>query len=65
MGWPDGGSVKIRALGSGSGNVEGVELLGYGKVEFNQDGEGLVVRLPGQKPCEHAYALKVLGRGLV
>jgi alpha-L-fucosidase len=65
MGWPDGGSIKIRALGTGSGNVGGVELLGYGKVEFKQDGDGLAVMLPGSKPCEHAYGLKVMGRGLV
>jgi alpha-L-fucosidase len=65
MGWPDEGSVKIRALGSASGNIEGVELLGYGKVEFKQSSEGLEVTLPGQKPCEHAYGLRVMGRGMV
>jgi alpha-L-fucosidase len=62
MGWPASGSLRIRAL-AGSG-VEGVELLGHGKVEFTVDGEGLGVRLPGEKPCEHAYGLKVLGRNL-
>jgi len=65
MGWPDGGSVKIRALGPASGNIEGVELLGYGKVEFKQGNEGLVVMLPGQKPGEHAYGLRVTGKGIV
>ncbi len=65
MGWPDGGSVKIRALGSALGKVEGVELLGYGRVEFKQSLEGLGVELPANKPCEYGYALKVLGRGLV
>jgi alpha-L-fucosidase len=65
MGWPVGGLVKIRALGWGSGNIGGVELLGYGKVEFKQDSDGLGVTLPGQKPCEHAYALKVTGKGIV
>jgi alpha-L-fucosidase len=63
MGWPVGGSVKIRALAGA--NVEGVELLGYGKVEFRQGSEGLEVMLPGQKPCEYAYGLKLMGRGLV
>ncbi len=63
MGWPDGGSVKIRSLAGA--NVEGVELLGAGKVEFTQETDGLKVALPGTKPCEHAYGLKVMGRGLV
>jgi alpha-L-fucosidase len=61
MGWPDSGSVKIKSLGSAVGNVERVELLGSGKVEFKQDGDGLAVALPGQKPCEYAYGLKVSG----
>jgi alpha-L-fucosidase len=64
MGWPDGGSIKIMALGTGSGSVGGVELLGYGKVEFKQDGDGLSVMLPGSKPCEYAYGLKIMGRGM-
>jgi alpha-L-fucosidase len=63
MGWPDGGSLKIRSL-TGA-NVEGVELLGHGKVEFTQETDGLKVALPGMKPCEHAYGLKVMGRGIV
>jgi alpha-L-fucosidase len=69
MGWPGSGEVRIRALGSGSGvvegTVEGVEMLGIGKVEFVQGGDGLVVKMPGRKPCEHGYGLKVMGRGIV
>ena len=65
MGWPDGGSVKIGALGSAARSVGGVELLGYGKVEFRQGVDGLTVALPGVKPCEHGYGLKVMGQGLV
>ncbi len=63
MGWPASGSVRIRALAGA--NVEGVELLGHGKVEFQADGDALVVRFPEAKPCEHAYGLKVMGRGIV
>jgi alpha-L-fucosidase len=63
MGWPSDGMVKIRALAGA--NVEGVELIGRGKVEFAQEADGLKVVLTGDKPCEHAYALKVQGRGLV
>jgi alpha-L-fucosidase len=65
MGWPDGGSVKIGALGTAAGSVEGVDLLGSGKVDFKQDSDGLTVTLPGSKPCEHAYGLRVMGQGLV
>jgi alpha-L-fucosidase len=61
MGWPDNGSVMIKSLGSAVGNVEAVELLGFGKVEFTQHAEGLAVTLPTQKPCEHAYGLKISG----
>jgi alpha-L-fucosidase len=63
MGWPEEGSVKIRSLAGL--NVEGAELMGYGKVEFVQNENGLNVQLPGQKPCEHACGLKVQGRGLM
>ena len=68
MGWPQEGQVIIRPLGSGSqqkiGKIENVELLGHGKVEFSQDAEGLKVSLPAQKPCDHAYALKLSGTDL-
>jgi alpha-L-fucosidase len=63
MGWPADGVLKIRALAGA--NVEGVELLGRGKVGFAQEGDGLKVLLPGEKPCEHGYGLKVSGRGIV
>ena len=63
MGWPSDGVVKIRALAGA--NVEEVVLMGRGKVEFVQEVDGLKVMLNGEKPCEHAYALKVQGRGLV
>lgn len=63
MGWPSDGVVKIRALAGA--NVEGVELMGRGKMEFAQEADGLKVVLTGEKPCEHAYALKVQGGGLV
>lgn len=63
MGWPAAGSIRIRSL-AGS-NIEGVELLGHGKVPFKVDGDALVVEMPGQKPCDHAYGLKVIGRGIV
>jgi len=65
MGWPDGQPLVIRSLAGAAGNIEGVELLGYGKVDFTRDEGGLRVGLPGQKPCEHACVLKISGKGLV
>jgi alpha-L-fucosidase len=44
-----------------TGKIEHVELLGHGKVDFTRDSEALKIHLPPQKPCEHAYALKLSG----
>ncbi|HTR31054.1 MAG TPA: alpha-L-fucosidase [Puia sp.] len=63
MGWPSTGIVKIRAL-AGT-NVEGVELFGRGQAAFAMEADGLKVVLAGDKPCEHAYGLKITGRGIV
>jgi alpha-L-fucosidase len=63
MGWPEGRDLTIRALSSGK--IEQVELLGSGKLEFVQGVEGLSVTLPGNKPCEHAFTLKIRGNGIV
>jgi alpha-L-fucosidase len=39
-----------------------VELLGFaGKLQWTQDEKGLTVQLPPEKPCDHAYALKITG----
>jgi len=39
-----------------------VELLGYDeKVEWSQEAAGLRVRMPAQKPSDHAITLKVTG----
>ena len=53
--WPEAGSrFTIRSLGSQSpyysGKVKKVTLLGYGKVKFSQNAEGLTVTLP-KEPC--------------
>jgi hypothetical protein len=58
--------IVIAPLAVGRGNFAGkivkVELLGFtGKVDWTHDANGLTAQLPGQKPCEHAYVLKVTG----
>jgi alpha-L-fucosidase len=70
MGWPENNNpLLIKALGTSSdqkiGNIENVELLGFGKVDFKRDEEGLKVNLPGQKTGEHAFTLKIAGQDLV
>ena len=43
------------------GRIESVELLGHrGPIQWEQAPDGLTVRFPEQKPCDFAYALKVL-----
>jgi alpha-L-fucosidase len=70
LGWPEDGQLVIRSLaevtGSRSNWISRVELLGHkGKLAFTQNRNGLGVRLPAQKPCDHAVALKITGRDLM
>ena len=63
LAWP-GEEATIRSLGAGSPLMEGrvatVELLGApGKLAWTIAADGLKVRLPAGKPCEHAYTFKV------
>jgi alpha-L-fucosidase len=65
MGWPEK-QVVVAPLATGSPNVAGkiqnVELLGHpGRLDWKHDSNGLTVQLPFEKPCEHAYALKING----
>lgn len=65
MGWPQNSQVLIKSLATNNpqqtGKIENIELLGHGKVDFTRDSDGLKVSLPSQKPCEHAYTLKLSG----
>jgi alpha-L-fucosidase len=65
MGWSEK-QIVIAPLATSSpnvaGRIENVELLGYGgKVQWTHDGKGLTVQLPGEKPCDYGYALKITG----
>jgi alpha-L-fucosidase len=63
MGWPENQTVikPLSATSSLSPNkIRNVELLGFkGKVKWTQDESGLTVRMPEQKPCDHAITLKI------
>jgi alpha-L-fucosidase len=64
LGWP-GAQATVTSLATGAagvGRITRVELLGHdGALEFTQDADGLKVKMPADKPCDYAYALKVAG----
>ena len=62
LGWPKNAQAVIHALAqeTGSEHVQSVALLGSdAKLQFEQNGDGLHVRLPAQAPTKYAYALRV------
>ena len=69
MSWPDSGKLTVRTLAQNApglvGKIKTVSLLGSPEnLVFSQTAEGLVVTMPAQKPCDHAYALKIEGLDL-
>ncbi len=63
LGWPNA-AAHLPALGSGAGlydhSIGSVELLGHaGSLTWQQFAGGLHVELPSQRPCDHAYVLKI------
>jgi alpha-L-fucosidase len=66
LAWPDSGSVTIKSLAAGSRlafrRIRKVELLGSrARLQWTPDTAGLIVKLPGQRPCDYAFALKISG----
>jgi alpha-L-fucosidase len=64
--WPSNG-ICIASLSAtnSAGNISAVELLGHkGALEFSQDGNGLTIKLPAEKPCDYAYSFKITGLSL-
>jgi alpha-L-fucosidase len=62
MDWPGGGArVDIKALaGTGAAEIKQVTLLGHdGPLKWTRDREALHVSMPTDKPCEHAFSLRV------
>ena len=63
-GWP-GEKLVIKSLASGSSHfkhaITDIRLLGSDtKLKWLRDRNGLAVFFPAEKPCEHAYVLKIL-----
>jgi alpha-L-fucosidase len=64
MAWPEAGQAVIQSLKAGSSvraeQIQAIRLLGIpGELTWHQDERGLHVQMPPQKPCEHAYTLRI------
>ncbi len=66
LGWPEDNQLVVKSLASAAGQISDVALLGHtGKLDWQQTAEGLVVKLPVQKPCDLAYAFKITAGDLL
>jgi len=67
MGWPGEKEIVIKSLAINSPLIDNhkitnVSLLGSNeKLEWTQDEQGLSVKMPSEKPCEHAIVLSIAG----
>ena len=62
LAWPENGTLTIRSLARGRAEVRQVTLLGSDQeLSWSQTEQGLIVRLPENKPCEYACSLKLAG----
>jgi alpha-L-fucosidase len=64
LGWPERGVAVIQSLGSQltlfQTAIAKVELLGVKEpLHWTRGARGLRVQLPAEKPCQHAYVLKI------
>jgi len=64
--WP-GEEVSIKSLSTilrlYTDDIESVEMLGMDEpLQWTRGEDGLRVKMPGKKPCEHAYTLKITKR---
>jgi alpha-L-fucosidase len=56
MDWPATNTVTLTSVAGYT--IEDLSLLGYGDVSFANNNGKLVVSLPKEKPCDHAFVLK-------
>ena len=60
LGWPEDGRSSCARSRRPPERFPDVALLGHaGKLDWQQTDDGLVVKLPAQKPCDLAYAFKI------
>jgi alpha-L-fucosidase len=67
LGWPASREAVIHSLAAGAksspGEIESIELIGLaGKLSFQQQTDGLHIRLPEKAPGEFAYVFRIHGR---
>lgn len=67
MAWPENGEATVQTLASGlrvcTDEIDSVEFLGSNtELKWSRTARGLKVKLPEEKPCDHAYALKITPR---
>jgi alpha-L-fucosidase len=64
LGWPEKSEITIKSLaakGQQISEITSVSLLGHqGKLQWQQRNEGLTIQLPREKPCEYAFAFKIV-----
>jgi len=63
LAWPDEGRLLIRSLGSSQKEmrkISEIRLLGYnGRIQWQQETNGLHIDLPDSKPCKHAWSFVI------
>ena len=66
LAWPENGEAVVQALGTNmrlhQRAIGSVSLLGSGELKWSRTSRGLKVKLPAEKPCEHAYVLKIASK---
>jgi alpha-L-fucosidase len=62
LAWPDNGKLLVKGLAKGgAAAVKQVTLLGHGgSLDWKQTDQGLEASLPPAKPCDYAFALKIV-----
>lgn len=60
LAWPESGKLTVHSLLGA--DVHAIQLLGAGDpLKWNRTEQGVVIEMPAQKPCDHAFALRVEG----
>jgi len=53
--------MNVTLMNSRINAVKSVSMLGYnGDISWEQHPDGLMIQMPDQKPCENAYAFKII-----
>ena len=63
MDWPgEGKQVRFKLITPYNASIKpvaSVTMLGVGEIEWEQNGSGLYVTMPEEKPYENAYGFKI------